>query len=254
MKMRTPLTSCCLLLSVFSIPAAAESAAELIAKGNYHAGRFEERDALKYYLEAERHDRENVGLLVAISREYRHMMSGEGSDADKVKYGKLALDYALRAAALSPTDPEAQLAPGITYGKILRFTDGSGDKLEISRSIKVSVDKTIELDATNDTAWHVLGCWHRGLAQVGGVKRLVGGLVYGKLPKSTYEDSATCFRRAIEINPKRPMHFIELGIVYEAMGRDDEAKKYIEHGLVLADTDKDDPDLKRRGREVLRKL
>ena len=80
---------------------------------------------------------------------------------------------------------------------------------------------------------------------------MVGGLVHGNIPESTYENAATCFRKAIELNPQRLMHHIELGCTYCEMGKAAEAKKLIKKGLSMRETEKDDPETKRRGRKVL---
>jgi Flp pilus assembly protein TadD len=61
-------------------------------------------------------------------------------------------------------------------------------------------------------------------------------------------------QKAMELNPNRLMHYIELGRIYADMGRKDEARLYINKGLVMPDTEKDDPETKQRGRETLEKL
>jgi hypothetical protein len=50
------------------------------------------------------------------------------------------------------------------------------------------------------------------------------------------------------------MHYIELGLVYAQMGRTDDARRSISAGLSMPNTEKDDPEIKRQGREVLAKL
>jgi len=100
----------------------------------------------------------------------------------------------------------------------------------------------------------VLGRWHMGFAEVDPIRRALALFVYGKLPNSTYEDAAKCFEKAIELNPNRLMHYIELGRVYARMGRTDDAKRLITEGLAMRDTEKDDPETKRIGREALANL
>jgi tetratricopeptide (TPR) repeat protein len=211
-------------------------------------------DALKYYLPAEKLDPKNAHLLVRISREYRHLMSDAAGPKEKVEFGGAALEYAKRAATLSPDEPEAQLAVAISYGKLQPF-EGNREKLEDARFIKDAADKVIKLDPRSDLGWHVLGRWHMGFAGVDPIRRTLALFTYGKLlPNSTYEDAAKCFEKAIELNPNRLMHYIELGRVYAQMGRTDEAKRLITKGLAMRDTEKDDPETKRVGQEALNKL
>ena len=116
------------------------------------------------------------------------------------------------------------------------------------------IDKSIALDSTKDQAWHILGCWHQRLADIGALKRAIAMVVYGGLPAATNEESVKCLQKAIALNPDSPMHYIELGRTYAQMGQTAEACKFIEKGLAMPDVAKDDPEMKRMGRETLEKL
>jgi len=231
----------------------AQSADDLIEKGDVFALKFQSDEALKDYLAAEKLEPNNVRILVRISREYRHLMSDASKTEEKRRLGGLAVDYGKRAASLGPEDAEAQLAVAISYGKLQPLAS-TKEKVETSRIIKSEVDKAIKLDPRSDLAWHVLGRWNMGYAEVTGVKRALAELVYGKLPSPTYEDAAKCFEKAIELKPDRLVHYIELGLVYSRMGRTADARGVINKGLTMKETDKDDPENKQRGRETLAKL
>jgi tetratricopeptide (TPR) repeat protein len=226
---------------------------DLIAKGDACALKFNANEALKFYLTAEKLDPANQHLFARISREYRHEMSDALQAEQKLNLGSTAVEYAKRAVALAPNDPEAQLAVAISYGK-LELLQGNREKFEASRIIKSAADKVIEVDPSSDLAWHVLGRWHMALADVNGFERALAAMAYGKLPESTYEEAARCFEKAIAINPNRLMHYIELGRVYAHMGRTDDARSLIKKGLTMQETEKDDPETKREGQEVLAKL
>jgi tetratricopeptide (TPR) repeat protein len=244
------------VVSLLPIGAAlqAQSADELIKNGDGCYAKLQAANALRFYLPAEKLDPSNERLLVRISREYRHLMSDARKSEEKRKLGGIALDYAKRAVALGPNDPDAQLAVAISYGK-LQPLEGNWDKIEASRIIKDAADKAVKLDPHNDLGWHVLGRWHQGLADVSAAKRALAQVIYGEvLPESTYEEAAKCFQKAIELNPNRLMHYIELGEVYAQMGRTDEARRLITKGLAMQDTEKDDPETKRQGQAVLAKL
>jgi tetratricopeptide (TPR) repeat protein len=232
---------------------AAEPADELIKKGDVYYARLQADEALKFYLPAEKLDPNNAKLLVRISREYRHLMSDATKREDKLRLGGIAVDYSRRAVALAPNDPEAQLSIAISYGKVLPL-QGNRERMENSRLIKAAAEKVIQLDPRNDLGWHVLGRWYFNMANVGAVKRALAQIVYGKLPAASNEDAVRCFEKAIEMNPKRLMHYVELGRTYAQMGRTAEARKFISKGLTMTETEKDDPETKNKGREVLEKL
>ena len=228
----------------------AQTAAEYIAKGDagdrvYHAA-----DALKSYLAAEKLEPKKVQLLVSIARQYRHLMAKAPLAKGKLRLGGLALSYGLKAAALDPTDSDAQLSPAITYGKMLPF-QGKQEQVDATPRIKTAVDKALRLNPRNDSAWHVLGRWHQSLANIGNVKRAFGELFYGELPVGTNAEAIRCFDKAIAINPHRLRHCVELGRTYAQMGEAAKARKYLTKGLAMPNTENDDPEVKLLAREAL---
>ena len=241
-----------LALALASTGTGAESARELIQEGDVFYAKLQAAEALKFYLPAEKLDPNNVRLLVRIAREYRHLMSDATNATEKRQLGNTAVDYARRAAALAPNDPETHLAVAISYGKMLPI-EGTKQQIASSRLIKIAADKVIALDPNNDLAWQILGRWYLALADVGTVKRALAAVAYG-LPPATYEDAVCCFEKAITLNPNRLMHYIELGRSYAQMGRDADARKFITKGLAMPDTEKDDPETKNLGRQILKKL
>lgn len=233
--------------------AQAPSVDALLARGEVHDRKFEAAQALKYYREAEKLEPENPRVLLRIARQHRHLMADAAAEKEKLRLGRIALEYARRAAAVAPDTAEAHLSVAITLGKMLPILKKK-EQVAASPQIKSAVDRSLQLDPKNDLAWHILGRWHRVLAEVGGVKRALAGAIFGGLPKGSNEEAAKALERAIALNPKRLMHHIELGRVYAQMGRRDEARRLIERGLAMRNTEKDDPETKERGRETLRKL
>jgi len=231
----------------------AEPVDDLIKKGDVFDQKFQAGEALKFYLPAEKLDPKSVRILTRIARQYRHLMQDASAKEEKLRLGKISLTYAQRAAALGPNDAEAQLSVAISLGKMLAF-QGAKEQVDASPRIKVAVDKALALDPRNDTAWHILGRWHRVLADVSGVKRALAGAIYGKLPVGSNDEAERCLLKAIAINPNRLNHYIELGLVYTQMGRKDDARRFINKGLAMPDVEKDDPEMKRLGREALAKL
>jgi tetratricopeptide (TPR) repeat protein len=243
------------IVALFLAPAAlhAGPADELIAKGDVSYARWQAAESLKFYLPAEKLEPNNVRLLVRISREYRHLMSDAAKPEQKLSLGSTAADYAKRAVTLDPNDPEAQLAVAISYGKLAPL-ESSRDRFEASRIIKGAADKVIKIDPSSDLGWHVLGRWYLAIAEVSAFERAMAQFAYGKLPECTYEEAAQCFEKAIELNPNRLMHYVELGRVYARMGRTDAARSFITKGLAMRETEKDDSETKRQGQELLTEL
>lgn len=243
----------CAALGLSCAAARGDTAASLIAKGDPLDQHLHAQAALNYYLTALPLEPNNVELLDRIARQYRHLMSDAPDKAEKLRLGYISLDYANKGAALAPNNAEAQLSPAISYGKMIPFMS-SGNQVDASPRIKAACERAIQLDPRNDNAWHILGRWNRVLADVNGIKRILAGAIYGKVPVGTNEIAEKCLLRAIAINPNRCIHYIELGHIYVQMGRKDEARKMIEKGLSMPDKEKDDPEMKTVGRELLSKL
>ena len=243
----------CAALCLWGGAARAEDADALIAKGDQFDRQFQAKEALEVYLPANKLEPNNVYLLVRIARQYRHLMSDTSSKQEKLRLGNISLKFAERAATLAPDNAEAQLSPAISYGKMSPYM-GSRDQVNASPRIKAAVDRTLQLDPTNDTAWHVLGRWNRVLADISVLKRVLAKALYGDLPVTTNEAAEKCLLKAIAINPNRLMHYIELGRVYAQMGRKEEARKCIQKGLAMPNKDHDDPEMKEIGRQTLQKL
>jgi tetratricopeptide (TPR) repeat protein len=226
---------------------------ELIQQGNVHDQSFRPKEALESYLPAEKMDPDNVDLLLRIARQYRHQMADTGAVAEKNRFAGMALDYAKRAVALAPGNAEAHLSIAICHAKALELY-GNKEKMAALRQVKASADKALALNPENDLAWYVLGRWNEKVAELSTLKRKVAEMAYGSLPKASADEAARCFRKAISINPNRSPYNIDLGITYAAMGKPVDARKHIEMGLAMPSKGKDDPETKKRGRDLLATL
>jgi tetratricopeptide (TPR) repeat protein len=248
-----PFRLLCAFFCLASGAAWADEADTLIAKGDQFDKQLQAKEALEQYLPANKLEPDNVYLLVRIARQYRHLMSDTSSKQEKLRLGNISLQFADRAATLAPDNSEAQLSPAISYGKMVPYM-GSRDQVNASPRIKAAVDRALQLDPTNDTAWHVLGRWNRVLANTSVLKRVLAKALYGDLPVTTNETAEKCLLKAIAINPNRLMHYIELGRIYAQMGRKEDARKYLQKGLAMPNKEKDDPELKEIAQQTLQKL
>ena len=230
-----------------------QTPSELMEKGDTADRKFQAAEALKSYLPAEKLQPQNVPLLLRIARQYRHLMSETPTVSEKVRLGNIALGYGKKSARLAPNDSEAQLSTAITYGKMLPFL-GKKEQVEASPRIKASADRAIQLDSTNDNAWHVLGRWHQSLANVTGLKRTLGEMLYGELPVGSDAESVLCFNKAIKINPRRLRNYIEEGRTYAQMGDPTTARRLLQKGIAMPNVEYDDPEIKVRGQDALAKL
>jgi tetratricopeptide (TPR) repeat protein len=237
------------LLSVVT-PALGQSFSSLVADGDSADRSFTPVKALACYLPAKKIEPNNVSLLLKISRQYRHMMTDVTNTDQKLDYGRLALANDSRLASLAPSDSNAQLSEAITYGKMMPYL-GKSEQIAAVPVIKAAADRALKLNPRNDDAWHVLGRWNQGLANISSIKRALGSMLYGKLPTGSFEESIRCFKMAIAIDPSRARNYIELGHTYALAGQGETARGFLKKGLSLPNQEKDDPAMKKLGRDTL---
>ncbi len=222
-------------------------------KGDVSDSKMDTESALEFYLAANKLSPEDPDLLVRIARQYRGLMMDIEDKKKLLELGRISLDYAQKAVALAPNDAQAHLSVAISYGKLLPLVSKQ-EQVEASPKIKAAVDRALQLDPKNDLAWHVLGRWHRSLADVTGVRRALAGAIFGGLPEGSNDEALKCLDRAIELNPKRSMHYVELGKTYAQMGREEDARQAIQKCLGMPNLEKDDVEAKERGHEMLAQL
>ncbi len=237
-----------------AIAGASEPLVEQIKRGDEFDRKLQAKEALLCYLPVEKAEPKNVHVLLCIARQYRHLISDAAAADEKLRLANMGRVYAMKAVSIAPNEAEAHLSVAISHAKLLPLLGGNKEKMEASRRIKASVDKAIALDPNLDLAWHVLGSWHQRLSDLGAVKRAMARLVYGKLPDASNEESVRCFLKAIELNPTRVIHHVELGITYAQMGRAEDARQSLKKGLAMPNTGKDDEAVKRKGRTTLSTL
>jgi len=242
-----------LLLLLSAIPMLAEDGASLIARGNALDASFKTREALAVYLEAEKLEPKNSTLLCQIAKQYGESMTETENVSEKIRLGKLALDYSQRAVAIAPKSAGAHLSLAVCYGRLALLLDNK-TKIAYSRLIKKHADIAVQLDPHNDLCWHLLGAWTHGMANLNPILRTIAGSLYGKLPEASNEDAVIYFQKAIALNPQRPGNFLELGKTYAAMGRKTEARAALEKGLALPNLQRDDSENKTIARKTLARL
>jgi len=225
----------------------------LIVQGDALEREFHTRAALSAFRAAERIEPRNVGVLLRMSKQYSDLISETKPEAAAQKIAENALDYARRAAELDPQNAKAHLSVAISYGKLADFV-GNKTKVEYSRLVRDETLKSIELDPTDDFAWHVMGLWHQRVANISGVLKMVAKVVYGGLPAASNEEAVKCMKKAVELAPQRIIHHTELARLYKAMHKPELAAKEWQTILQLSVADKEDEKSRGEAREELHLL
>jgi tetratricopeptide (TPR) repeat protein len=225
------------LLLAASLPLSAQTAADHIRQGDEAYARFDDAKALEEYLAAVKLEPENYEALWKTARAYFDLgdLMAPKDKKDVEKQRELFTEsykHARQAVRMNPDDTWGHFFYSAAQGKYV-LTQGKKEQINASKNIKAEIEKAIELDPENDVAYHALGIWHRTMAEIGGAKRLFGGLIYGSIPKGSMEESEIYFKKAIELNPEYTNHHLELGRTYLAMKNYDLAKQEFQKTLEL---------------------
>lgn len=228
------------LLMAASFPLSAQTAADLIRQGDEYYSQFDDAKALEEYIAAVKLEPENYEALWKTARAYfdlGDLMEPKDKNAveEQRKLFTESYKHARQAVRANPNDTWGHFFYSAAQGKYV-LTQGKKEQINASKTIKDEIEKAIELNPENDLAYHALGIWHRTMAEIGGAKRLLGGMLYGSIPKGTNEESEKYLKKAIELNPEYTNHHLELGRTYLAMENYDLAKQEFQKTLELPDT------------------
>ncbi|MHB8095933.1 MAG: hypothetical protein ACYDH0_13455 [Candidatus Aminicenantales bacterium] len=221
MKNRLWWIVCAVALLGFAGSGFAQTAAEHIAKGDEFFAQYDDQKALDEYLAAVEVEPGNYEALWKAARghvDVSDLVTGKdkASVEKRKKMYSAAVTVARKAVAANPNDTWGHFILSSALGnKALLMS--TKDQIDASKNIKAEIDKAIELDGTNDLAWHALGRWQRRMAEIGGAKRFFGGLIYGSIPKGSLPEAENAFLKAIELKPDYINHHIELARTYVAM-------------------------------------
>ena len=130
-------------------------------------------------------------------------MSDATQPQEKLSLGSTAVDYASVRCSLEPDDPDAELAVAISYGKtatVRKENLGKESRLRVS-SRSLPLTKRSGNSTERDWYWRILGLRHMAWADVNVFQRGNGADRLRQAARSTYEEAAQCFEKAIELNP-----------------------------------------------------
>jgi len=236
-------------------PLSAQTAAAHIAKGDEYYAQLKDAPALEEYLAAAKLEPGNYEALWKAARSL--IDNGDlvdtkrkGFEEKQKEFYQNAEAYARKAVAANPNDTNGHFQLSAALGKHALLL-GKKDQIAMSKEVKIEIEKAIALDAKNDGAYHAFGRWHRRMAEIGGAKRLIGGLLYGSIPKGTFEESETYLRKAVELVPDYINHRLEFGRTLVALDKYKEAAAEFQKCLDLPAKTSKDPGYKAEAQKEL---
>jgi len=133
---------------------------------------------------------------------------------------------ARRAVAADSTDAEGHFALAAAVGRA-SLTKGKKERIRRAPVIRDEARKAIALDPRHDGAYHILGRWNAEIMRLSGFSRFFAKSFLGAgIFKEASWDSATAdLEKAVELDPGRIYHRLELAEVYVDRKRYDDARR-----------------------------
>ncbi len=246
-----------LSLTVLAVLGWGQTASDHIKAGDEAYAQFDDQKALEHYQEALKLEPENYEALWKASRASVDiadiMPGGDKAAAERQKLYTQGTDLAEKAVKANPNDTWGHFQVAAALGKKLLML-GKKEQIDGSKKIKAEIDKAIELDPNNDLAYHALGRWHRRMAEIGGTSRFFGGIIYGSIPKGSFDESEKNLKKAVDMKPEYVNHHLELGKTYAAVKKYDLAAAEFQKAIELPKTTSKDDVLKAEAQAELAKL
>lgn len=140
--------------------------------------------------------------------------------ADSLTALTMAVDTALVLVFARPHDPEAHYLYAVAVGQRLELS-GTREKIRLGAISRHEAEAALALDPTHPGAHHVLGRLNAASMRMGRISRFVARKLLGgtALEDVSWEQAEAHFRRAAELEPDNPRHWMELGALLMDTGR-----------------------------------
>lgn len=167
----------------------------------------------------------------------------------------LAEVYARRAVAANPADAEGHFALANAVGRA-SLTKSKKERIRRAAEIRSEALRAIELNPAHDGAYHVLGRWNAEIMRLSGMTRFLARsfLGAGIFKEASWEGAMTNMEKAVELDPRRIYHRLDLAEVYVNRHRFADARSQLQQIALLPVADVLDPTYKEQAAELLRRI
>ena len=247
-----------LLLAAGPAPLAAQTAADHVALGVAAIEAHDLRTGLAHFDAALALDSTDYaaswrGAFALLDQAEQFPDSVRSAERDSL----LALAEALarRAVAADSLGPEGHFAVAATVGRA-SLTKSRKERIRRAKIIRDEALRTLALDPAHDGAYHVLGRWHAEIMRLSGLSRFfaksfLGAGIFGQ---ASWEQAIASLQKAVELDPERIYHRLELARIYADRKRYQEALDQLGRISSLPDRELLDPLYRERASALARRI
>lgn len=207
----------------------AQDARALIAAGDSAYAVFDAEGALKQYEAALAIDSMNAEALGKASRTAIDVAEPLADGARQKELFQLGAKYARLGVAADSGSAENWFHLARALGRTAQSV-GVRDRVRYAVEIRDCAIKSLAISPDHAGSLHVLGVWNAEIKRLSGfelfmARRFLGG---GVLGKANWDDAVKYMERAVEVDPVRVSHRLDLGAIYADIGQKDKARMNFE--------------------------
>ena len=224
----------------------------LLDLGDSSYGSFDNIRALDHYTRAFKTCPDNYEATMKMTR----ALIDAGEDIAAKKSESLftkGLRYADTLRLRYPDSGQSYFLTAIAAANLAQIKVGM-KRIPFAMIVDGNIRKSIARDPQFAPAFVVLGSYCREVAVANPVLKMLVGLFYGWKPKGTLDESDQALKHALTLDPGNVYAHLELARTYEVMEKKQDAIALLEQMQDLPDAWHQDKELKKRGRQILKRL
>lgn len=237
--------------SILLIKGYSQDISEELKKAQKLTYQWKEEEALQVYKKILIKDELNYEALTKASFLLSRCGNRKSSKEEKIKYFAMAKRFAEYALKQKPNASEPNYLMALALGRYAQ-NKSAKQRVAMSKEIRKYAEKAIQINPKHAGAWFLLGKWHFKVANLNFAERAAANLLFGGAPKGASNSEAIkCMKKAIELRPKYTLYYYDLAVVYEDIGEDDNARKYLKKAIELPNGQIDDYSIKKKCKALL---
>ncbi len=175
-------------------------------------------------------------------------------EAKRLKQYQTAEQYARRAVKADANLNWGYFYVAASLGSIAAVSPVA-KQIDLAGEIRGFVEKALELDPQNGFAYHLYGVWHRKMAEIGKMQRVLASVFIGRLPPhGSVEKSVEYLKRAVSLNPTVIVSRLELARSYITVENWPRARELLVSIRDLPLQFSDDPNHKQKAEQLLEEI
>jgi len=162
---------------------------------------------------------------------------------------------ARRAVATDSTGADGHFAVAASVG-LASLTRGKKERIRRAEVVRDEALRALELNPRHDGAYHIMGRWNAEIMRLSGLSRFFARsfLGAGVFKQASWEEAIANLQRAVQLDPARIYHRLELAEVYADRKQWDDARAELERVRALPDREVLDPLYRARAAELAARI